>query len=353
MMESGKILLSMNRFLVYFFLSIAFCLSACKEQVAEQQDKSAENFDSDWKLVVIDDLSVTKQVLSLRIPKDWSFREADHWERPFYYFVGPSNQSLSVYLDYNYGSRLTESSNESVFSVEKRQTKDSLNGLPVGWNIHVVGARLKDSFPQKKTSVHYFKFVYNPQESDSLVCERIVKTLSVMDSVPERAKRPIMIYSFTNVFFHPTITDFLCDGCPLQDSVASQGDTVKYFDCTFDSLTFRFISDSRTGGDTLSAVHIKKGKMDSLNLCRNALVIGIWGLGIGFSRDDVRGDRINEISQDHWVNDYKSRCWEDDCDSIVEHADLYFVNDMVDHLYFTRYKTKIEPKKNLKRKKAL
>lgn len=351
----------MKRVFVYILLGLAFCLSGCEEKETPKSSVSkveTESIDSNTKLVVIGDSFSVERHLSFRIPKDWSVRFFDHWERPGMIFWGPSGMQMQVVVKEFYRSDLEEKVDDGVFEVEQRIYEDTLGQEPRRLNIHLVGVRNKVFKFAGKKITRYYEFVYDPTKVDSAMCERVIESLAVVDSVPENAERPFIIYSFTNGLFVPALRDFLCDGCSLLDSISPKKDSVKYFNCSFEDWSYRLISDSKTNGDTLSAVYIKNGRDESLPQCGSGLRLGD-GMEIGTSRERLEHSSYKfKKNGNRWIYDRVEPIpsFLTDGDSTVRYtyADLFFVNDMVDHLYYSRYEKKFPHKKVLKKqKKAL
>lgn len=350
----------MKRVVVYILLTLAFCLSACEDETPknEVQKPSVSN----TKLVVMETpfFSSRSQHVTLKIPKDWTFRILDHWERTGYFLIGPSGYKMQL-VPLMEGPRDLENENtDDVLFVRQRVYEDTLDGVPRRLNISLVRVLLKGKNKAAPKHPFYYELVYDPTKSDSAVCEQVVKSIAVVDSIPENTQKPEFIFSWRNGLKIPRLSDFLCEGCSLQDSVESRNDSVQYFECSFDSVTYRLISDSNTVEDTLSAVYIKKGLDESLPRCKNGLRTGNW-MDVGYSRDRMYKAEFDFRNKDHWIHNKTDTLlgdwFNENSDSLTlryEHADVYFVNDTVDHLYYSNYQKKVLKKKvSRKRKKAL
>lgn len=321
----------MKRLFAYVFLSHALCLCGCKEKELNSCDGA---LDSNEKLFVDENPFQSEQKWSMQIPKDWNVRKFDTgMDFLTYSFDGPSGHMfLYVGMDPHYQPQMVREPDKDVFTVGKSHNYISDDfGDTTHYSIHLKEIRFTptSAFRKDKKESFYLEFTYNHYKSDSTECERMINSLALADSVPEGAYKAV-VPNFWRKYKNFSLHEILCDGCMLQDSVGSQNDSVLYFECEYDSVAYRFVSDSFTEGDTLSVLE-KTNEFDgSLKKCRSPFY-AYDGFEVGMAADAFDERFMNE-KKHSWFFDRADTLdlWDKSLDSLTvcfRRTEVFFKND--------------------------
>lgn len=338
----------MKKFFALVLFGMILNLCCCKDDVVETHH-------ADTKLLLIEISKDSEQKLGMQIPSNWTVTKDSGYGSLRYEFKNDAKTVLYLDVDDGYS--------RSNFGIEKDRylAQDSLIsggfgravppdsfvlGRNVLWVSHYFGLKMRSEKEQ------FLCYRFNYDSLDSVELESVVNSLTVLKSVPEGIYEPLeYIYWYTDVDAKaPSMEEFLCKGCSLQDSAVNQNDTVQYFDCYVDSLSYRYISAPNADRNVLYAVDVERKKDKALRRCRGLLQ---WEIpsNVGASRERLEMECKRRMSrcelvknENHWVYHKIDTTYKVNLDSLkitYRHADLFLENDTVNRIHFFRYDEKV------------
>ena len=341
-----------------FFISLisvfAMFLASCKE--LSVQENASANVEEETKLVVD-----VKDHFSLRVPKDWFVKKFDtKMDFVTYNIDGPSGH-IFLYIGNHPQSHLYWNGSLSVGKVVSVGTRDDFDfggDSDVPYKVHMMA--MGTTFVN---SVLYFEFSYNPQNSDTVACEKVITSLQYLKEAPADAENVIDVIQYGRRD-KLAMKDILCDSCTLQDSLDAKNNRLAFFECSFEDVEYRFVSDASAKWDTLTTIEFNRKKDSSLKKCK-APVLLKNRVSVGAKLSDYEKIDFVDFEKDgnHWLLNKKEKyycsdydcyhCSDNDkdcarmksiceilrpkCDLkyFVEHTDLYFLNDTLSRVIYS------------------
>ena len=344
----------MKLFFICFFSAFVMFLASCKE--TSVQENASVNVEEETKLVVDEKIH-----FSLRIPKDWVVKKFDskidfvtyNIDGPFghiFLYVGNFPQSHLYWND----------SVGKVVSVGTRDDFDFGGDSDVPYKVHMMA--MGTTF-LNHNSICYFEFSYNPQNSDTVACEKVITSLQYLKEAPADAENVIDVIQYGRRD-KLAMKDILCDSCTLQDSLDAKNNRLAFFECSFEDVEYRFVSDASAKWDTLTTIEFNRKKDSSLKKCK-APVLLKNRVSVGAKLSDYEKIDFVDFEKDgnHWHLNKKEKyycsdydcyhCSDNDkdcarmksiceirrpkCDLkyFVEHTDLYFLNDTLSRVIYS------------------
>ena len=340
-----------------FFISLVsvfvIFLASCKEPSVQE---NASTKVDETKLVVD-----VKDHFSLRVPKDWFVKKFDtKMDFVTYSIDGPSGH-IFLYIGNHPQSHLYWNGSLSVGEVVSVGTRDDFDfggDSDVPYKVHMMAMGTTSV-----NSVLYFEFSYNPQNSDIVACEKVITSLQYLKEAPVGAESVINVIQY-GMRDKLAMKDILCDSCSLNDSLDARNKRLAFFECSFEDVEYRFVSDSSVQWDTLTTIEFNRKKDSSLKKCK-APVLLKNRVSVGAKLSDYEKISFVDFEKDgnHWILNKKEKyycsdyncyhCSDNDKDCVrmksiceirrpkcdlkyfVEHADLYFLNDTLSRVIYS------------------
>ena len=158
--------------------------------------------------------------------------------------------------------------------------------------------------------------------------------------------------------------DIICDSCTLHDSLDAKKSRLVFFECEFEEIAYRFVSDSSVKWDTLTTIEFNRKKDSSMKKCKAPVRlenrVSVGAKLSDYEKSDFADFKKNE---NHWIWNKKAkyscsgdecyRCSNNDencsrskdlceirhpkCDLkyFVERTDLYFQNDTLSRVIYS------------------
>ena len=341
-----------------FFISLisvfAMFLASCKEPSV--QENASASVEEETKLVVD-----VKDHFSLRVPKDWFVKKFDtKMDFVTYNIDGPSGH-IFLYIGNHPQSHLYWKGSLSVGKVVSVGTRDDFDfggDSDVPYKVHMMGMGTRFL-----NNILYFEFSYNPQNSDTVACEKIITSLQYLKEAPAGAESVINVIRY-GMRDRLAMKDILCDSCTLQDSLDAKNKRLAFFECSFEDVEYRFVSDASAKWDTLTTIEFNRKKDSSLKKCKAPILLKNH-VSVGAKLSDYEKIDYVDFEKDgnHWALNKKEKyyCSGDDCyhcsDSdidcartkricgmprtkcalkyFVERTDLYFLNDTLSRVIYS------------------
>lgn len=341
-----------------FFISLisvfAMFLASCKEPSV--QENASANVEEETKLVVD-----VKDHFSLRVPKDWFVKKFDtKMDFVTYNIDGPSGH-IFLYIGNHPQSHLYWNGSLSVGKVVSVGTRDDFDfggDSDVPYKVHMMGMGTRFL-----NHILYFEFSYNPQNSDTVACEKVITSLQYLKEAPADAENVIDVIQYGRRD-KLAMKDFLCDSCSIQDSLDAKKNRLTFFECSFEDVEYRFVSDASAKWDTLTTIEFNRKKDSSLKKCKAPILLKNH-VSVGAKLSDYEKIDYVDFEKDgnHWALNKKEKyyCSGDDCyhcsDSdidcactkricgmprtkcalkyFVERTDLYFLNDTLSRVIYS------------------
>jgi len=341
-----------------FFISLisvfAMFLASCKE--TSVQENASVNVEEETKLVVD-----VKYHFSLRVPKDWFVKKFDTKMDFVTYNIDGQSGHIFLYIGNHPQSHLYWNGSLSVGKVVSVGTRDDFDFGGASDDPYKVHMMAMGS--TSVNSVLYFEFSYNPQNSDTVACEKVITSLQYLKEAPADAENVIDVIQYGRRD-KLAMKDILCDSCTLQDSLDAKNNRLAFFECSFEDVEYRFVSDASAKWDTLTTIEFNRKKDSSLKKCK-APVLLKNRVSVGAKLSDYEKIDFVDFEKDgnHWLLNKKEKyycsdydcylCSDNDkdcarmksiceirrpkCDLkyFVEHTDLYFLNDTLSRVIFS------------------
>lgn len=341
-----------------FFISLiavfAMFLASCKEPSV--QENPSVNVEEETKLVVD-----VKYHFSLRVPKDWFVKKFDTKMDFVTYNIDGQSGHIFLYIGNHPQSHLYWNGSLSVgkvVSVGSRDDFDFGGASDAPYKVHMMAMGTTSV-----NSVLYFEFSYNPQNSDTVACEKVITSLQYLKEAPADAENVIDVIQYGRRD-KLAMKDILCDSCTLQDSLDAKNNRLAFFECSFEDVEYRFVSDASAKWDTLTTIEFNRKKDSSLKKCK-APVLLKNRVSVGAKLSDYEKIDFVDFEKDgnHWLLNKKEKyycsdydcyhCSDNDkdcarmksiceirrpkCDLkyFVEHTDLYFLNDTLSRVIYS------------------
>ncbi len=344
----------MKLFFICFFSAFVMFLASCKE--TSVQENASVNVEEETKLVVD-----VKDHFSLRIPKDWVVKKFDSKIDFVTYNIDGPFGHIFLYVGNFPQSHLYWNGSLSVGKVVSVGTRDDFDfggASDAPYKVHMMAMGTTSV-----NSVLYFEFSYNPQNSDTVACEKVITSLQYLKEAPADAENVIDVIQYGRRD-KLAMKDILCDSCTLQDSLDAKNNRLAFFECSFEDVEYRFVSDASAKWDTLTTIEFNRKKDSSLKKCK-APVLLKNRVSVGAKLSDYEKIDYVDFKKDgnHWALNKKEKyyCSGDDCyhcsDSdidcartkricgmprtkcalkyFVEHTDLYFLNDTLSRVIYS------------------
>ena len=329
-------------------------LASCKE--TSVQENASVNVEEETKLVVD-----VKDHFSLRVPKDWFVKKFDtKMDFVTYSIDGPSGH-IFLYIGNHPQSHLYWNGSLGVGKVVSVGTRDDFDfggASDAPYKVHMMAMGTTSV-----NSVLYFEFSYNPQNSDTVACEKVITSLQYLKEAPADAENVIDVIQYGRRD-KLAMKDILCDSCTLQDSLDAKNNRLAFFECSFEDVEYRFVSDASAKWDTLTTIEFNRKKDSSLKKCK-APVLLKNRVSVGAKLSDYEKIDFVDFEKDgnHWLLNKKEKyycsdydcyhCSDNDkdcarmksiceirrpkCDLkyFVEHTDLYFLNDTLSRVIYS------------------
>ena len=343
-----------------FFISLVYVfvifLASCKEPSVQE---NASTKVDETKLVVD-----VKDHFSLRVPKDWFVKKFDtKMDFVTYSIDGPSGH-IFLYVGNFPQSHLYWNDSlgtvgvGKVVSVGTRDDFDFGGDSDVPYKVHMMAMGTT-----YVNHILYFEFSYNPQNSDTVACEKIITSLQYLKEAPAGAESVINVIRY-GMRDRLAMKDILCDSCTLQDSLDAKNKRLAFFECSFEDVEYRFVSDSSVQWDTLTTIEFNRKKDSSLKKCKAPIRLKNR-VSVGAKLSDYEKiDYVDfEKDENHWILSKKEKyycsdyncyhCSDNDKDCVrmksiceirrpkcdlkyfVEHTDLYFLNDTLSRVIYS------------------
>ena len=344
----------MKLFFISLISAFVMFLASCKEPSV--QENASANVEEETKLVVD-----VKDHFSLRVPKDWFVKKFDtKMDFVTYNIDGPSGH-LFLYIGNHPQSHLDWKGSLSVGKVVSVGTRDDFDfggASDAPYKVHMMAMGTTSV-----NSVLYFEFSYNPQNSDTVACEKVITSLQYLKEAPADAENVIDVIQYGRRD-KLAMKDILCDSCTLQDSLDAKNNRLAFFECSFEDVEYRFVSDASAKWDTLTTIEFNRKKDSSLKKCK-APVLLKNRVSVGAKLSDYEKIDFVDFEKDgnHWLLNKKEKyycsdydcyhCSDNDkdcarmksiceirrpkCDLkyFVEHTDLYFLNDTLSRVIYS------------------
>ena len=331
-------------------------LISCKEPAV--QENADVKLEENTKLVVD-----VKDHFSLRTPKDWIVKKFDTGiDFVTYSIDGPSGHIFLYVGDFPqshlyWDKSLGEVGVGEVVSVGTRDDFDFGGASDTLYKVHMMGMGTK--FLNR---ILYFEFSYNPEKSDESVCEKIITSLQYLKEAPADAESVVEIIQY-GMLDKLAMKDLLCDSCSLQDSLDAKNKRLTFFECSFEDIEYRFVSDSSVKWDTLTTIEFNRKKDSSLKRCKAPILLENR-VSLGAKLSDYEKIDFTDFKKNgnHWVWIKKEKCYcssndcvpcsnKDDCawakkacetdhpkcalEHFVERTDLYFLDDTLSRVIYS------------------
>ena len=321
------------------------------------QENANVKLEENTKLVVD-----VKDHFSLRTPKDWVVKKFDTgMDFVTYSIDGPSGH-IFLYIGNHpqshlyWDKSLGKVGEGEVVSVGTRDDFDFGGSSDIPYKVHMMGMGTK-------FFILYFEFSYNPKKSDEATCERIITSLQYLKEAPADAEHVIDVVQY-GMRDKLAMKDFLCDSCSLQDSLDAKKSRLVFFECEFEEIVYRFVSDSSVKWDTLTTIEFNRKNDSSLKKCKAPVRLKNR-VSVGVKISDYEKIDFADFKKigNHWVWNKKEkyscsgdecyRCSNNDedcsrskglceirhpkCDLkyFVERTDLYFLNDTLSRVIYS------------------
>ena len=302
-----------------------------------------------------------KDHFSLRVPKDWFVKKFDtKMDFVTYSIDGPSGH-IFLYIGNHPQSHLYWNGSLGVGKVVSVGTRDDFDfggASDAPYKVHMMAMGTTSV-----NSVLYFEFSYNPQNSDTVACEKVITSLQYLKEAPADAENVIDVIQYGRRD-KLAMKDILCDSCTLQDSLDAKNNRLAFFECSFEDVEYRFVSDASAKWDTLTTIEFNRKKDSSLKKCK-APVLLKNRVSVGAKLSDYEKIDFVDFEKDgnHWLLNKKEKyycsdydcyhCSDNDkdcarmksiceirrpkCDLkyFVEHTDLYFLNDTLSRVIYS------------------
>lgn len=344
----------MKLFFICFFSAFVMFLASCKE--TSVQENASVNVEEETKLVVD-----VKDHFSLRVPKDWFVKKFDSKIDFVTYNIDGPFGHIFLYVGNFPQSHLYWNGSLSVGKVVSVGTRDDFDfggASDAPYKVHMMAMGTTSV-----NSVLYFEFSYNPQNSDTVACEKVITSLQYLKEAPADAENVIDVIQYGRRD-KLAMKDILCDSCTLQDSLDAKNNRLAFFECSFEDVEYRFVSDASAKWDTLTTIEFNRKKDSSLKKCK-APVLLKNRVSVGAKLSDYEKIDFVDFEKDgnHWLLNKKEKyycsdydcyhCSDNDkdcarmksiceirrpkCDLkyFVEHTDLYFLNDTLSRVIYS------------------
>ena len=162
-------------------------LASCKE--TSVQENASVNVEEETKLVVD-----VKYHFSLRVPKDWFVKKFDTKMDFVTYNIDGQSGHIFLYIGNHPQSHLYWNGSLSVGKVVSVGTRDDFDfggASDAPYKVHMMAMGTTSV-----NSVLYFEFSYNPQNSDTVACEKVITSLQYLKEAPADAENVIDVIQY-------------------------------------------------------------------------------------------------------------------------------------------------------------
>ena len=322
------------------------------------QENANVKLEENTKLVVD-----VKDHFSLRTPKDWVVKKFDTgMDFVTYNIDGPSGH-IFLYIGNHpqshlyWDKSLGKVGEGEVVSVGTRDDFDFGGTSDVPYKVHMMAIGTDNV-----NRILYFEFSYNPKKSDESVCEKIITSLQYLKEVPADAEHVIDVVQY-GMRDKLAMKDIICDNCSLHDSLDAKKSRLVFFECEFEEIAYRFVSDSSVKWDTLTTIEFNKKNDSSLKKCKAPVRLENR-VSVGAKLSDYEKITFADFKKkgNHWVWNKKEKYYcngdeciycsdKDDCawakkfcesdnskcalKYFVERTDLFFLNDTLSRVIYS------------------
>ena len=347
----------MKLIFVCLISAFAMFLTSCKEPAV--QENADVKLEENTKLVVD-----VKDHFSLRTPKDWIVKKFDTgMDFVTYSIDGPSGHIFLYIGDFPqshlyWDKSLGKVGFGEVVSVGTRDDFDFGGTSDIPYKVHMmaIGTDIANR-------ILYFEFSYDAEKSDEATCERIITSLQYLKEAPADAEHVIDVVQY-GMRDNLAMKDIICDSCTLHDSLDAKKSRLVFFECEFEEIAYRFVSDSSVKWDTLTTIEFNRKKDSSMKKCKAPVRlenrVSVGAKLSDYEKSDFADFKKNE---NHWIWNKKAkyscsgdecyRCSNNDencsrskdlceirhpkCDlkDFVERTDLYFQNDTLSRVIYS------------------
>ena len=322
------------------------------------QENANVKLEENTKLVVD-----VKDHFSLRTPKDWVVKKFDTgMDFVTYNIDGPSGH-IFLYIGNHpqshlyWDKSLGKVGEGEVVSVGTTDDFDFGGTSDVPYKVHMMAIGTDNV-----NRILYFEFSYNPKKSDESVCEKIITSLQYLKEVPADAEHVIDVVQY-GMRDKLAMKDIICDNCSLHDSLDAKKSRLVFFECEFEEIAYRFVSDSSVKWDTLTTIEFNKKNDSSLKKCKAPVRLENR-VSVGAKLSDYEKITFADFKKkgNHWVWNKKEKYYcngdeciycsdKDDCawakkfcesdnskcalKYFVERTDLFFLNDTLSRVIYS------------------